>query len=376
MPAATRPLTVLQLVPALDSGGAERSTLEISRALVAAGHRSIVVSAGGRLVQRLQAEGGEHLTLDVGRKSLGTLRHVLGLRQILRARAPDIVHARSRLPAWIARLALRGFAPRPRFVTTVHGLNRPGRYSAVLARGERVICVSESVRTHLLAHYAWLDPGHLTVIPRGVDPAEFPFGHQPDSAWRDEFARAFPQLAGVPLLTLPARGTRLKNHADAIRLLRRLRDAPGIDAGLLLLGARDTGREAYVQELEALAQRLGVAPRVVVAAPRADVRDVYAASAAVLQLSARPESFGRTVIEALALGVPVVGYAHGGVAELLRDLYADGAVAPGDVDAAAARVAAIVAARPALAALSRYRLADMQAATLAVNAELAGRPAR
>src|SRR5690606_17282294 len=119
-----RRLTVVQLLPALHSGGVERSTLEIAAALVAAGHRSIVISAGGRLVESLQAAGSEHIELPVGRKSLlaapGTMRR---LRGWLARIQPDIVHARSRLPAWMAWFALRGLpAPKPRFVTTVHGL--------------------------------------------------------------------------------------------------------------------------------------------------------------------------------------------------------------------------------------------------------------
>ena len=103
-----RRLTVVQLLPALESGGVERSTLEIAQALVDAGHRAIVVSAGGRLVPRLQAAGAEHVSLDIGRKSLATFRHVHGMRALLRRERVDIVHARSRLPAWIGVLALRG----------------------------------------------------------------------------------------------------------------------------------------------------------------------------------------------------------------------------------------------------------------------------
>ena len=137
-----RRLTVVQLLPALHSGGVERSTLEIAAALVAAGHRSVVVSAGGRLVEPLLAGGSEHIALPVGRKSLlaapGTVRR---LRSELGRLRPDIVHARSRLPAWMAWFALKGLpAPRPRFITTVHGLNSPGRYSGIMTRGERVIC--------------------------------------------------------------------------------------------------------------------------------------------------------------------------------------------------------------------------------------------
>lgn len=369
-------LTVVQLVPALTSGGAERSALEIGRALVAAGHRSIVVSVGGRLVERLRAEGSEHVELAIGRKSLLTLALVARLRELLREIQPDIVHARSRLPAWIGWRALRGMrAPRPHFVTTVHGLNSPGWYSSIMARGERVICVSNLVRDHVLRHYRNTDPARLVLIPRGVDAAEFPFGYQPDDDWRTRFFAGYPQLDGAPLLTLPARGTRLKGHSDAIELLANL-SARGIDARLLLLGAREAGREAYVSELETLAVRLGVADKLVITAPRADVRDVMAISTLILQLSVHPESFGRTVVEALSLCRPVLGYAHGGVGELLTDLYPAGRVPPGDPARLAERAAELMRAAPAIQPLTRYRLSDMQDATLALYADLAQQPKR
>src|SRR5690606_25764937 len=148
----SRALTVVQLLPALESGGVERSTLEIADALVRGGHRAVVVSAGGRLVPRLAESGATHVTLDIGRKSPATLRTVRPLRAWLAREGADIVHARSRLPAWIGWRALRGMpaASRPRFVTTVHGLNSPSRYSAIMTRGERVICVSGTVRDYVL----------------------------------------------------------------------------------------------------------------------------------------------------------------------------------------------------------------------------------
>ncbi|MBN8265661.1 MAG: glycosyltransferase, partial [Xanthomonadales bacterium] len=182
-----RRLTVVQLLPALDAGGVEQSTLEIADALVRAGHRAIVVSAGGRLQAPLEAAGAEHIRLDIGRKSPLSLRHVPALRRLFRERGTDIVHARSRLPAWLGWLALRGMpeAARPRFVTTVHGLNSPSRYSAIMACGERVVCVSQSVRAHVLRHYPATDPRCLRVIPRGIDPAAFP-----RVAGRDPAARA------------------------------------------------------------------------------------------------------------------------------------------------------------------------------------------
>jgi len=366
-------LTVVQLLPALNAGGVERSVLEIGRALVAAGHRSIAVSAGGRLVDRLVAEGTEHVSIDIGAKSLTTLKHVWTLRRLFEKERPDIVHARSRLPAWLARFALGGMAAasRPHFVTTVHGLNSPSYYSSVLTRSERVICVSNAVRDYVLKHYPRTDPGRLTVIPRGVDPEEFPFGYQPDDAWRRGFFMDYPKLEGGLLLTLPGRGTRLKGHHDAIVLLSEL-VSRGFDARLLLLGAREPGREAYIAELQQLTLQRGVADRVVITAPRNDVREIYAISSLVLQLSNQPESFGRTVIEAIALCRPVVGYAHGGVGELLAELYPEGRVPPGDMTRLIERAAELLRLAPPVPVLTRYRLADVQAATLAVYEQLTG----
>ncbi|HXD37341.1 MAG TPA: glycosyltransferase [Rhodanobacter sp.] len=362
-------LTVIQLIPALHSGGAERSALEIARALVQAGHRSVVISAGGRLVEQLQAEGSEHITLDLGRKSLRTLGRIGALRRIFRELKPDIVHARSRLPAWIGWWALRGVAPRPHFVTTVHGFNSPGRYSSIMLRGERVVVVSQTLRDYVLSHYRWLEPGRVRVIPRGIDQDAFPYGHRPDDAWRKAFFAEFPALTGAPLLTMPARGTRLKGHHDAIELLANLKRR-GIEARLLLLGVVEPGREAYVAELQELIRLRGVTSQVVLSPPRDDIRDIYAVSALVLQLSNKPETFGRTVIEALSLCRPVLGYAHGGVGELLAELYPAGRVPLGDRERLVERAAELLRVAPSISPLQSYRLSDMQQATLALYEEV------
>ncbi|HBD19876.1 MAG TPA: glycosyl transferase [Arenimonas sp.] len=365
-----RRLTVVQLLPALHSGGVERSTLEIAAALVAAGHRSVVVSAGGRLVAALLAGGSEHIELPIGAKSLRAFATMRRLRAQLAALEPDIVHARSRLPAWLGWFALRGLpAPRPRFVTTVHGLNSPGRYSGILCRGERVVCVSDTVRAHVLRHWPGTDPAKLQVIPRGIDPAQFPRGHQPDAAWRARFAAEHPALQGGRLLLLPGRGTRLKGHADAIRLLAALR-AGGEDARLWLLGAREPGREAYLAELEALASSLGVASALAISEPRSDVLDAYAVADLVLQVSNKPEAFGRTVLEALSVGRPVLGWAHGGVGELLGALYPAGAVPVGEHAALAVAARVLLAAPPPVPVTMPHTLAAMQSATLDLYARL------
>jgi len=369
--APARTLTVVQLLPALHSGGAERSALEVARILVQAGHRSVVISAGGRLAAQLEAEGSEHIPLDIGSKSLGALARIGQLRRVLQQLRPDIVHARSRLPAWLGWWALKGVAPRPHFITTVHGMNSPGRYSAILLRGERVVVVSQTLRDYVLSHYTWLDPTRVRVIPRGIDPAAFPYGHRPDDTWQNAFFAEYPVLTGAPLLTLPARGTRLKGHRDAIELVAALRHR-GIDTRLLLLGVIEPGREAYVEELRELVHASGVSAQVVMTPARSDVRDIYAISALVLQLSNKPESFGRTVIEALSLCRPVLGYAHGGVGELLAELYPAGRVAPGDRERLVERAAELLRVAPPIPLLQNYRLSDMQQAVLALYEEVAG----
>lgn len=374
VPASSARRTVVQLLPALDAGGVERSCLEIADALVRAGHRAVVVSAGGRLVPALQALGAEHVTLDIGRKSLLTLRHVRTLRRLFGQLAPDIVHARSRLPAWIGRRALAGLpaTQRPHWVTTVHGLNSPSRYSAILATGERVICVSETVRAHVLAHYPHTDPARLRVIARGIDPAAFPPAAGTGAGARAAVAADWPALGGAgPLLLLPGRGTRLKGHADALHLLARLR-GEGHDARLWMPGAQQDGRARYVTELQTLARQLGVADVLAITPPTSAIVQAYAASSLVLQLSRKPEAFGRTVIEALAVGRPVLGWAHGGVGELLRRLQPAGAVVPFDPRALAERAHALLQTPPPLPATMPYTLSAMQDATLAVYDELTG----
>ena len=371
MNANLRP-TVIQLLPALEAGGVERSTLEIAEALVAAGHRAIVVSRGGRLLPQLESLGAEHVALDIGAKSPLVFRHAFALRRLFAESKADIVHARSRLPAWLAWFALRGMpeAARPRFVTTAHGLNSPSRYSAIMARGERVVCVSNSVRDYLLRHYPRVDPAKLVVIPRGIDPARFPRTPWPDRDARAQVAVQFPQLGGDgPLLLLPGRGTRLKGHADALHLLAGLREN-GLDARLWMPGAREPGREAYIAELESLLQTLGIAGAVAMTPPTDAIAAAYAASDLVLQLSRKPEAFGRTVVEALSVGRMVLGWDHGGVGELLRELQSSGAVAPFDAAALASRARELLAQPPSPPANIPYTLRAMQEATLGLYAEL------
>jgi glycosyltransferase involved in cell wall biosynthesis len=189
---------------------------------------------------------------------------------------------------------------------------------------------------------------------------------------RAEFASEYPGLAGDgPLLLLPGRGTRLKGHGDAVSLLGRLR-AQGLDARLWMPGAREAGREQYIGELERQAGQGGFGDALVITPPTARIADAYAASDLVLQLSRKPEAFGRTVIEALSVGRPVAGWAHGGVGELLAELQPQGAVPPFDETALLRTAQSLLASHPppSAATMPTYTLRAMQDATLSTYLEL------
>lgn len=322
-------MKVVQVLPDLNSGGVERGTLEVAQALVSAGHQSLVVSAGGSLQASLTAQGSSHVTWDLGRKSPLTLRHVLPLRRWLHAQRPDILHLRSRLPAWIGWLAWRGLpmATRPRLVTTVHGLYSVSRYSAIMCRGERVIAVSKTVEDYIRQHYPDTPDRRIVRIYRGVDPAQFPYDHQPDTGWLARWQQQYPNLQGKRLLTLPGRLTRLKGQHDFIALIGQLKTQhPDLPIHGLIVGGEDPKRQAYAQELYQAVQHAGLNEDITFTGNRTDIREIYAISELVLSLSAKPEAFGRTVLEALTLGVPVIGYDHGGVGELLAELFPPGQV--------------------------------------------------
>lgn len=365
-------MTIVQILPALHSGGVERGTLEIARALVAAGHRSIVISNGGRLVEQLEREGSEHITLPVHRKSLTSLFQVRPLRRLLAELKPDIVHARSRVPAWIAWLALRKMpaATRPRFVTTVHGLYSISPYSAIMTYGERVIVVSQTVRDYVLQNYGRCPPEKIRLIYRGVAPEEFPYGYAPPADWLARWQREYPQLTGKTVLALPGRIARVKGHESFIRLIAALRaDWPQVHG--LIVGGAEKAKAAYEDELRQLVRSLGLEDAITFTGHRGDMNQVLSQCDLVLALRVTPEAFGRTTLEPLRLGKPVIGWAVGGVGEMLRQMYPFGAIPPGDDAELAARVRAWLAAPHGVEERNDFQLADMCADTLKVYAELA-----
>ncbi len=364
-------MTIVQLVPSLESGGVERGTLEVGEELVRRGHRSIVISGGGRLVPQLTGHGSEHHTWNIGSKNPLTLLQVPKLRRFLREQNIDIVHALSRVPAWVGYLAWRGMKElsRPRFLTTVQGLHSVNWFSAVMTRGERVIAISETVRDYITKGYPKTPGENIRLIKLGVDPSQFPFGYHPTPDWRMKWFADYPQLEGRPVITLPGRLTRLKGHHDFVELMSRLKQR-GSSAVGLIVGDEDPRRRAYAQEIRRRVAELKL-DNIVFTGYRGDIREVLSVSNLVLSLSTQPESFGRTILEALSLGVPAIGYDHGGVGEILREVFPAGAVKLSDLDALTARVEAFLATKPAAPEHHNLTLRHTLDALVALYEELA-----
>jgi len=303
----------------------------MGRALVKAGHSSTVISNGGRMVAQLEAEGSRHITLPVHRKSPRSLALVWRLRSILASRRFDVVHPRSRMPAWLVFLAWRKLPPegRAHLVTTVHGLYTVNAYSAVMTKGERVIAISQTVRDYLTEHYPAVSD-RVRVIYRGVDPAEFPLGYTPSQAWLEAWFREFPGLEGKELLIFPARLTRWKGQRAYLEMLARISNP---DVHGVVVGESAANKGAYLKELQSLAAELEIEDRVTFTGYRSDVREVMSIASVVFNLSEHGEPFGRTMVEAMSMGVPVVAWDYGGAKESLGRLFPRGLVTPHDMDA-------------------------------------------
>ena len=324
-------LTIVQILPALQGGGVERGTLEVAKELVAKGHRAIVISSGGVMVEELESYGAEHVTLMVQKKSLLSLRHVKKLRKTLLEINPDVIHTRSRLPAWLTYLAWRKMPVlnRPRWLSTIHGLYSINRYSKVMTRAEKIIVVSETAKQYVLDNYPDTNEQQIKLIYRGIDPEQFPLDYVPDVSWLEQWQKQFPQLISKKVLTLPGRITRLKGHGIFLQLIRNLLDAGGEVHGLIVGGVH-SGKERYMQEVEAEIKKLNLVEHVTFTGNRSDIREVYAVSDLIFSLSNKPESFGRTVLEPLAMGRPVIAWNYGGVGEILTAMFPQGKVSKGD----------------------------------------------
>jgi glycosyltransferase involved in cell wall biosynthesis len=325
-------MKVIQILPELNAGGVERGTLEVGKYLVQKGNESVVISNGGRLVEQLKQEGSRHIKLPIHQKKLSSLRQVKVLRDLFLKEKPEIIHLRSRLPAWLAWLAWRKLDPqnRPRLVTTIHGFYSVNIYSAIMTKGEQVICVSDSVKDYVLKNYPKIDSDKLTVIHRGVDSAAFPYGYQPSKEWLQQWHCDYPELEEKYVVTLPGRITRWKGQLDFVAIIAELKKQ-GISVHGLLVGEPHPRKQSFFKEVLTSIESAGLKADITLVGHRSDLREIMSVSNVVVSLSSDPEAFGRVTLEALSLGKPVAGYDHGGVHEQLSALLPEGKVPVGNL---------------------------------------------
>jgi glycosyltransferase involved in cell wall biosynthesis len=327
-------LTVVQLLPALEVGGVERGTLEVAAELVRRGHRSIVVSGPGQMVPQLISEGSEHINLPVGKKSvLCAIQLIPKLRRLFREQHIDIIHARSRLPAWLAYLAWKKLDPdnRPRFVTTVHGPYTVNRYSKIMVSGERIIAVSEYIKNYILENYPDVEKNNIEIIHRGINKEKFPYGYKPSEEWLKNWNNKYPMLNNKFIITLPGRVTRWKGHNDFIDIITKSLNA-GLNIHGLIAGGTKHGNNKYLKELTSIITSRGMEKHFTFLGQRNDMKEIMSVSNIVLSLAKTPEAFGRTALEALSIGTPVIAYNHGGAAEVLGKMFPEGKAMPLNTD--------------------------------------------
>jgi glycosyltransferase involved in cell wall biosynthesis len=346
--------TILQIIPALEAGGAERTTVDIADGLVGVGARALVACEGGRLIGELQAKGGVWLEFPAATKNpLAMLANARRLARLIQSHRVDLVHARSRAPAWVALAACR-MTGTP-FVTTYHGSYK-GRsgpkvlYNSVMARGDVVIANSAYTAGQIAAQYPSSAP-RIRVIQRGTDMSLFArvvVAPERVAALREAW-RIGPHERVV---LLPGRLTEWKGQRVLIEAARLLADK-GLKDLVFVLAGDPQGREAYVKELDALAAERGVSGVVRRVGHVADVPAALMASAVVTVPSTEPEAFGRVAVEAQAMGVPVVVADHGAVPETVLappqvgpEARTGWRVPPGDAAALAQAIHAALSLRP------------------------------
>jgi glycosyltransferase involved in cell wall biosynthesis len=355
-----RPPAVLQILPSLVSGGAERGTVEVAGALVEAGWTAYVASGGGPLERDIARAGAKHLTLPLASKNpLVMRRNAAKLAHLIRQLPIDIVHARSRAPAWSALGAAR--ATGRSLVTTFH--NAYGartalktRYNSVMARGDRVIAISDFVADHAASIYG-IGRERLRTIPRGVDLAIFDPNRVAAQRIID-LAGQWRLPDGVPVVMLPGRLTRWKGGLDFVTAVAQLGRS---DICFVLVGAEQ--RRGFRRELESAIRERGLAGLFRIVGECRDMPAAYMLADAVVSASRNPEGFGRIIAEAQAMGRPVVATDHGGARETVVPGVTGWLVQPRDAAALAAAIGQVLL----LSADERQRLARRATANIAAG---------
>lgn len=297
-------MNILQILPELNVGGVETGTLDFAKYLVAAGHKSVVVSAGGALVEDLERGGSKHYILPVQKKNIFLMMAAARkLAAIIRDEDIDIVHARSRVPVWVAFFACR--KTKAALVTTCHGYYAPHLFSRAMGWGKRVIAISEVIGRHMVQDFK-VPPEVVRIIPRSVDLSRF------------QIARAVKAPGEPKVVTMIGRITPLKGHPYFLKAMAQvMRQFP--DVRVKIIGDAPSKKKAYKDELVLLARRLGLSNNVEFLGNRRDIPELLAQSDCLVLSTVTQEAFGRVILEAQAAGVPVVATRVGGVIEIIED---------------------------------------------------------
>ena len=363
-------MVVVQVLPSLISGGVEKGTLEVAKHLSKNGHSSIVISNGGRLVDQLINDGSTHIKWPIGKKSILTFFYIIRLVALIKKKNIDIIHVRSRLPAWIVFIALKFINKkiRPHFITTVHGFNSVSLYSSIMTKGDRVIVVSDSIRKFINKNYN-IDQSKVILNYRGIEPKEFNRDLLLTKSWLKTWKKEFPVLDNKLILSIPSRITRRKGHEDFLELLLRLKKDKFNVHGLIIGDAKNK-KDRYQAELEKKIIDSEIQELITFTGFRSDVKNIIAVSNIVYSLSSEPESFGRTVIESIKLKTPVIGYDHGGVGEQLKVLFPEGLVSPKNMSELYKKTRIILKENPLIKETNLFQLKDMLKKTMNVYINL------
>lgn len=374
---------LLQVVPELETGGAEQTAIDIAQAVVKAGGRAYVATRGGRMAARLEADGGRLVQMPAHSKNpLVMMGNAARLIDLIRKEKISVVHARSRAPAFSALWAAH--ATKVPFVATYHGIYNAKSglkrwYNAVMTRGDLVIANSDYTRDHVIAAHD-AAPEKVISIPRGVDLTRF--DPRKVTAARVQALRDLWNLGtadGRTVFVLGGRITRLKGHMTIVEAAAWLK-AEGHGDFLILFVGDDQGRADYRQEVEDAISAGGLSDNIKLVGHCDDMPAAYRLADFALLPSTQPESFGRTAVEPQAMGRPVLVSDHGGARETVVEGETGWRLPPGDAPAWAKGLAAAMDTpaerRRAMGeagqarAKKHYSVEAMCAATLAVYARL------
>jgi len=324
---------VIQLLPELNIGGVERGTKDFSKVLVERGHDSLVISNGGIFEKDIIEDGGKHINLPIHKKSLFSIRYASDLRDIYLSEKPDIVHVRSRMPAWINYFAYKKLSHKPLLVSTFHGLYSTPLYSQVMSKVDHIIAISKTVKDYIQGTYK-VPNEKITVIPRGCDPEIF--NKNPvEETWIKKWYEEFPQTQDKIILTMPTRISKWKGVDSFIDLVNLLDDD---NYHALIVGPTAKSKKSYLKQLQNKISNYGIEDKITITGSRNDISNIYKISDFVFNLSIKPEPFGRTTIEAISSGSKVIGWNHGGTKEILEELYPDGLVELDNIEDLAEKV--------------------------------------